>query len=123
MGESLAEWNLLQDSEREMFESAVDSLRIRLDPGSRALAGQDFRHMIQRKQEPVADFIRRLERTFRLAYRKERKTTETRDMLLHGQLQEGFRYDLMTAPTVSGAHGYRQLCVAARNEEECLAEL
>ena len=101
-GRALQEWNLLQDSEREMFESAVDSLRIRLDPGGRALAAQDFCHTIQREQEPVSDFIRRLEQTFRLDYGKERMTTETRDMLLHGQLQEGPRYYLMTAP---GAHG------------------
>ena len=79
-GRALQEWNLLQDSEREVFESAVDSLRIRLDPGSRALAAQDFRHTIQREKEPVSDFIRRLDQTFRLAYGKERLTTETRDM-------------------------------------------
>ena len=65
---------------------AVNSLRTRLDLGSRAIAAQDFRHTLQQEQESVADFIRRLEQTFRLAYGKESMSSETRDMLLHGQL-------------------------------------
>ena len=108
-GRALQEWNLLRDVERETYEWAVDSLRTHLDPGSRTLAAQDFRHTIQR--ESVSEFIRRLEQTFRLAYGKERMSTETQDMLLHGQLQEGLRYDLMKAPAVSGSHGYRELYV------------
>ena len=122
-GRALQEWNLLRDVERETFEGAVDSLRTRIDPGSRTLAAQDFRYTIQREQESVSEFIRRLEQTFRLAYGKERMSTETRDMLLHGQLQEGLRYDLMKAPAVSGSHGYKELCLASRNEEKRLAEL
>ena len=122
-GRALQEWNLLQDSDRTTFEAAVGSLKTRLDPVSRALAAQDFRHTTQRDQEPVFDFIRRLEQTFRLAYGKEGMSSETRDMLLHSQLQEGLCYDLMKAPAVSGAQGYRQLCLAARNEEMRLAEL
>ena len=87
---------LLQEFERETFDVAVGSLRTRLDLGSRAIAAQDFRHTAQRDQEPVC----RLEQTFRLAYGM---FTETRDMLLHCQLQEGLRYDLMKAPAISGA--------------------
>lgn len=79
-GRALQEWNILQDSERPTFDIAVDSLKTRLDPGSRALAAQDFRHTVQRDQEPVVDFIRRLEQTFRLAYGKEGMSIETRDM-------------------------------------------
>ena len=48
---------------------------------------------------------------------------ETRDTLLHGQLQEGLKYDIMKAPSVSGAQTYKQLCLAAKNEEKRLAEL
>ena len=84
-GRALQEWNLLQEFERETFDVAVGSLRTRLDPGSRALAAQDFRHTAQRDQEPVSDFIRRLEQTFRLAYGKEGMPTETRDMLATGR--------------------------------------
>ena len=48
---------------------------------------------------------------------------ETRDTLLHGQLQEGLKYDIMKAPSVSGAQTYKQLCLVAKNEEKRLAEL
>ena len=48
---------------------------------------------------------------------------ETRGTLLHGELQEGLHYDLMKAPAVSGSHGYKELCLASRNEEKRLAEL
>ena len=61
----------------------------------RALAAQDFRHTIQGEAEPVADFIRRLEQTFRIAYGKDSMSTETRDTLLHGQLQEGLKYTML----------------------------
>ena len=50
-------------------------------------------------------------------------SSETRDTLLHGQLQEGLLYELMSAPAVSGAQRYRELCLAARNEEKRLQEL
>ena len=49
--------------------------------------------------------------------------TDTRDTLLHGQLQERLRFELMRAPAVSGAQNYKELCIAARNEEKRLAEL
>ena len=48
---------------------------------------------------------------------------KTRGTLLHGQLQEGLRYDIMKAPAVSGSPGYKELCLASRNEEKRLAEL
>ena len=47
-------------------------------------------------------------------------STETRDTLLYSQLQEGLRYDLMRG---SGAQTYKELCLAAKNEEKRLAEL
>ena len=99
------------------------ALRSRLDPGSRALVAQDFRHAAQRENEAVADYISRLEQLFRRAYGREGMSDETRDTLLHSQLQEGLRYELMKAPAVSGSHAYRELCLAARNEEKRIAEL
>lgn len=50
-------------------------------------------------------------------------SSETRDTLLHGQLQDGLRHEIMKAPAVSGAQDYKQLCLAARNEEQRLSEL
>jgi len=44
-------------------------------------------------------------------------------MLFYGQLQEGLLYTSMQSPTVSGAQSYRELFLAAKNEEKKLAEL
>ena len=67
-GWALQEWNLLGPEDRETYETATQALRTRLDPGGRALAAQDFRHTVQRESEAVGDFVRRLERTFQIAY-------------------------------------------------------
>ena len=98
-------------------------MRDRLDPGGKAMAAQDFRHCSQSEGENVGDFIRRLERTFRLAYGRDGMMGETRDALLHGQLQEGLQHRLMEAPAVSGATTYAMLCQAAKTEERRQAEL
>ena len=50
-------------------------------------------------------------------------STETRDALLCGQLQEALQYKLIRAPAVSGSTKYQELCMAVKNEEKCLAEL
>ena len=63
-GRALQEWNLLTDDERATYATAVAALRRRLDPGSKAMAAQDFRHISQGEGEGVSSFIRRLERTF-----------------------------------------------------------
>ena len=47
-GHALQEYNLLRAEERESFESVVEALRGRLDPGSKAVAAQDFRHAKQK---------------------------------------------------------------------------
>ena len=122
-GRALQEWALLPEDAKRSYTQAVEALHLRLDPGSRTLAAQDFRHTSQADEEKVADFIRRLERMFNVAYGREGMSVETRDTLLHGQLQDGLRHELMRAPAVSGAQSYQELCLAARNEEKRLAEL
>ena len=122
-GRALQEYDLLRPGEKDSFESAVEALCSRLDPSTKAVAAQDFRHAAQRDTESVQDFIRRVERTFRTAYGRDPMSSETRDTLLLCQLQEGLRYELMKAPAVSGATKYQELCTAARNEEKHLAEL
>ena len=122
-GRALQEWSLIGAESKKSYKVATASLRTRLDPGSRTLAAQDFRHTVQREDEPVPDFIRRLERAFNIAYGRDGMTGETRDTLLYGQLQEGLKYDIMKSPAVSGAQKYSELCVSARNEERRLAEL
>ena len=122
-GRALQEWTLLRAAETDSLQPATKALRNRLDPGSRAVAAQDFRHASQRDGEPVSDYIRRLEQLFRRAYGHEWMSDDTRDTLLHGQLQEGLCYALMTAPAVSGSRTYQELCRAARNEEKRLTEL
>ncbi len=122
-GRVLQEWGLLDASGKETYSAAVESLRGRLDPGSRTLAAQDYRHTRQGGQERMSTFIRRLERTFQIAYGHDSMSAETRDTLLHGQLQEGLLHEIMRAPAVTGAQTYKELCLAACNEEKRLAEL
>ena len=105
------------------FPSAVAALQGRLDSSNRVLAAQDFRHAAQRETETAAEFMRRLEQIYHVAYGRDRMSTDTRDILLFNQLQGGLKYDLMKAPAVSGLQGYQQLCLAAQNEERRLIDL
>ena len=106
-----------------MYEDATEALRGKLDPGNKVLAGQDFTHTTQGEAEPVANFIRRLERVFQVAYGCANMSTETKEAILYGQLREGLRMEILHGPAVSGALGYRELCTAAKNEEQKLLEL
>ena len=45
---ALQEWNLLTEDEKKTFVVATDALQNRLDPNSRVLAAQEFRHAVQR---------------------------------------------------------------------------
>ena len=47
---------------------------------------------------------------------------ETGNVLLHGQLQDGLRYEIMKAPAVSGVQSYNELCLALQNEKKQLLE-
>ena len=116
-GKALQEWNLLLEEERSTFDRAVKCLAEALGPGSQILAAQDFRHTIQEEQEAVSAFVRKLEKAFRVAYGADNLKLETRHAFLYGQLQEGLRHNLMRSPSVSGALNYKELCMAAKNEE------
>ena len=122
-GRAGQEWALLSEGERLNLTVAITSLTSRLEPTSKVMAAQDFRHLTQHHAEPVSDFIRRLKRTFNLAYGSDGMLKETRDTLLHGQLQEGLHQHLMTSPAVSGAATYKELCMTAKNEERRQSEL
>ena len=56
-GRALQEWNLLSDEERATFDTAVKSLRGRIDASSKAVAAQDFRHLRQGDPESVSDLM------------------------------------------------------------------
>ncbi|MCY3927700.1 MAG: hypothetical protein OXG81_05455 [Acidobacteria bacterium] len=122
-GRALQEWKLLLPEERATYQSAIKALKERLDPGNQTLAALDFRHLSQKMNESVSDFIGRLEKVFQTGFGREHLSNETREMLLYGQLQEGLSYTLMESPAVSGAQNYKELCLAARREERRLAEL
>ena len=109
--------------EKESYSQAIQALQGKLEPANKILAAQDFRHISQGDHESVADFIRRLEHTFKIAYGRDSMSQETRNTSLHGQLQDGLRYEIMKAPAVSGAQNYPELCLASRNEEKRLLEL
>ena len=51
-------------------------------------------------------------------YERDRMSLETRETFLQSQLQEDLRYDLMKSPVVSGAQMYKELCLAAKNEDK-----
>ena len=87
------------------------------------MAGQDFRHAVQVEAESVADYIRRLERTFKVAYGADSMSLETREAIWYGQLQEGLKLSLIRSPSVSGAVAYKELCMSSENEEPRQAEL
>ena len=84
------------------------------------MAAQDFRYAPQEEHEKVADYIRRLEWLFKLAYGHNPISVETR---LYGQLQEGLKHRITESPAVSGATDYQSLCLAAKGEETRLAEI
>ena len=84
------------------------ALKSQLDP-------QDFCHTLHRENESVRDFIRRLERTFQLAYGRDNTSTETwvtlsckRDCATLSYSHQPF----------SGAQTYSELCLAAKDEEK-----
>ena len=82
------------------------------------LFGEHDRYTFETAIEKVSDFIRRLEKMFRVAYGRDAITPGTRDALLYGQLQEGLSHHLV------GPWLFRVLPgVAARNEERRLVEL
>ena len=122
-GKALHEWNLLSREEKVSYPEAVKSLRTRLGVGARVYAAQDFRHSLQEENESVANFIQRLERAFVLAYGRDDLTQETKHTLLHSQLQEGLKFSLMKSPAVSGAQSYKDLVLAAKNEEKRQSQL
>ena len=122
-GRALQEWNLLGEEDLQDLDTALSALRERLSPGSKVLAGQDFRHTVQGESESVADYIRRLERMFQVAYGRDGMRQDTRETILYGQMQEGLRLELMQSPSVSGALMYKELCVAAKTEERRQSEL
>ena len=122
-GRAEAEWNLLADDETRDFEKAVCNLREQLDPCSKVLAGQDFRRTVQLDSESVADYVCRLEKAFRVAFGNDKLGKETKETMLYGQLQEGLRLGILRSPSVSGAMSYKELCMAAKNEEQRQAEL
>ena len=71
-------------------------------------------HTAQQEGESVSNFVRRLERTFHVAYGRDRMSSEMKEAILYGQLQEGLSLELFWGPAVLGALGYKELCVAAK---------
>jgi len=101
----------------------MQALRTCLDPGSCALAAQDFSNVLQYDRGSVSDYITRLERSFQIAYGREQLSAETREAFLFSQLQAGLKLSIMESPAVSGSLSYKPLCVAAKQEEKHLSGL
>ena len=58
-----------------------------------------------------------------MAYGRDNLSRETRETILFGQLQEGLKYGIVKSPSVSGCQSYKELCMAAKNEEKRIAGL
>ena len=56
-GRALQEWKLLLPEEKINYQATIKALRERLDPGNQTLAALDFRHLSQKMNESVSDFI------------------------------------------------------------------
>ena len=85
-GKARQEFLLLTPEEKSTFAKTKIAMKNRLQVGSKTLAAQDFRHATQGSQESVANYILRLEKTFRRAYGSNPMGEETRNALLYAQL-------------------------------------
>ena len=56
-------------------------------------------------------------------YGADKLSSKTRATFLYGQLQEGLKHNLMNSPNVSGTLTYKELVMAAKNEERRQSEL
>ena len=66
-GRARQEWDLLLEADKRSYTRAVQALQGKLEPVNKTLAAQDFCHISQTDHESVADFIRHLEHTFKVA--------------------------------------------------------
>ena len=78
---------------------------------------------MQTDNETVAGYICQLEKAFCIAFGNDKLGRETRETMLYGQLQEGVHLGILRSASVSGAMSYKELCMAAKNEEQRQAEL
>ena len=74
---ALQEWNLLSQGDCNTLKAAVKTLHAKLDACSQALSALDFYPAIQKDSEAVADYIRRLERTFLIGFGQDKMPIET----------------------------------------------
>ena len=58
-------------------------------------------YIFQGEQESVAELMRCLEHTFKVAYGRDSMSQETHNVLLHGQLQDVFKYEIKKAPAAT----------------------
>ena len=63
----------------------------------------------------MAELIRYLECTIKVAYGRDSMSQETHSTLLH---EDALKHDIMKVPAVSGAQNYAALYMASRNEEK-----
>ena len=75
------------------------------------MAAQYVHHTVRQESESVGDFIRHLNAYFNL-HMGEIQTRDT-----------GLLYEILKAPAVSGSQNYKELSIAAKNDEKRLSEL
>lgn len=114
-GRGIQEWRLLNQNSRRTFMqlsmlSALILILVVEPLQPRISATPEGKH--------VADFLWRSEQTFKVAYGRDVMSSETQDTLPYGQLQNELWHDLMQGPAVLDAQTYKELCLAAINEEK-----
>jgi len=58
-----------------------------------------------------------------VAYGKDTMATETCEVLLYGQMQEGLRYEIIKSSSVSGAQCYKELVLLPKTRKNELLDL
>ena len=115
-GRALTELNLLHKEKKATYQAASQAWRTWLDPGYKTLAAQYFQHAMQKESETVADYIHGQECYFQIAYSHDKLTSEAKEAILFGQLQEGLSYEIMKSPSVSGTQLHNELCMVVKHE-------
>lgn len=121
-GRALQEWDLLAPHEKQSLQEATMYCVAGLTQVAKHWLHETSAIQHSKKESLCQISSAGLNSLFKLAYSQDGTSEETRGTLLHSQLQEGLHYEIMKASAVSGSHGYKELCLALRNEEKRLAE-
>ena len=103
---------------KQSFSIAVETLWARLDPGTVHWWPKNSGMHYNVRKKVYQIMLQDWKDYSKLLMVVDCLTRETRDAFLYSQLQAGLKLALMECPRVSGSLSYKQLCVAAKQEEK-----